>query len=302
VVAVEDALKEAGFPRALLAGNGTALLYATASAYGASNRAFIEGAGATTLHFPYTAPSAVPAEVAIEFGITGPYVIFLGGAPATLSALWYAATLLASSACDRALVLAVETFDECADLYARGRWLVGRPLVEAAGCALLEPGAGALSYSEGRSRRPARTAAGGVQRRLGEAFACTPLVELVWRGPRGPRRWICVLPGCGADPRPSCTGLRCDGMERKEVLDELRTILRTRLKFDPARTADLTMETTLPKGLEGSLGLDSLDFIELSVAIEERFGLVIDESEDLAPHFQSMDALTRFICMKAAGQ
>jgi len=91
-------------------------------------------------------------------------------------------------------------------------------------------------------------------------------------------------------------------MERKEVLDELRTILTTRLKFDPARTADLTMETTLPKGFEGSLGLDSLDFIELSVAIEERFGLVIDESEDLAPHFQSMDALTRFICMKAAGQ
>jgi len=36
--------------------------------------------------------------------------------------------------------------------------------------------------------------------------------------------------------------------------------------------------------------------------IEERFGIVIDESEDLAPHFQSMDALTRFICAKAAGQ
>ncbi len=90
-------------------------------------------------------------------------------------------------------------------------------------------------------------------------------------------------------------------MERKEVLDELRTILATRLKFDAARIADITMETTLPKGLEGSLGLDSLDFIELSMAIEERFGIVIDESEDLAPHFQSMDALTRFICLKAAG-
>ena len=67
-------------------------------------------------------------------------------------------------------------------------------------------------------------------------------------------------------------------MERKEVLDELRTVLVTRLKFDPARAADINMETTLPKGLEGSLGLDSLDFIELSIAIEERFGIVIDES------------------------
>ena len=91
-------------------------------------------------------------------------------------------------------------------------------------------------------------------------------------------------------------------MERKEVLDELRTVLVTRLRFDPARAADINMETTLPKGLEGSLGLDSLDFIELSIAIEERFGIVIDESEDLAPHFQSMDALTRFICQKAGGE
>lgn len=90
-------------------------------------------------------------------------------------------------------------------------------------------------------------------------------------------------------------------MERKEVLDELRTILAARLKFDAVRTAEITMETILPKGVEGSLGLDSLDFIELSMAIEDRFGIVIDESEDLAPHFQSMDALTRFICLKAAG-
>ncbi len=207
VAAVEEALQEAGLPQSLLAGHRTALLYATASAYAASNRAFIEGAGATALHFPYTAPSAVPAEVAIEFGITGPYVSFLGGAPAALLALWYAATLLASSACDRALVLTVETFDECADLYARGRWLVGRPLVEAAACVLLEPGAGSLSYSEGRSRRSARTAAGGIEPRLGAAFACAPLVELgmaraagagpldlrlrgVWRGSEAVLRWV----------------------------------------------------------------------------------------------------------------
>ncbi len=207
VAAVEEALQESGVPRALLVGSRTALLYATASAYGAANRAFIEGAGSTTLHFPYTAPSAVPAEVAIEFGITGPYAIFLGGAPAALSALWYAATLLASSVCDRAVVLAVETFDECADLYARGRWLVGRPLVEGAVCALLEPGAGELSYSEGRCRRPARTTAGRIEQRLGEAFACTPLVELgvarattaepmdvllrgVWRGSEAVLRWV----------------------------------------------------------------------------------------------------------------
>jgi acyl carrier protein len=84
-------------------------------------------------------------------------------------------------------------------------------------------------------------------------------------------------------------------MQPKEVLDELRTILVTRLKFDPRRAADITADMPLPKGVEGSVGLDSLDFIELSIALEERFGITIDESQDLAPHFQSLDTLSRYV-------
>ena len=38
------------------------------------------------------------------------------------------------------------------------------------------------------------------------------------------------------------------------------------------------METPLPKGVDGAIGLDSLDFIELSIAIEERFAVAMDES------------------------
>ena len=84
-------------------------------------------------------------------------------------------------------------------------------------------------------------------------------------------------------------------MEPKEVLDELKTILVARLKFDPRRAAETTELTPLAKGVEGSIGLDSLDFIELSIAIEERFGVVIDESENLTAHFASFDSLSRFI-------
>ena len=87
-------------------------------------------------------------------------------------------------------------------------------------------------------------------------------------------------------------------MTQKEILDELKAILVERLRFDPRRAADMTLETTLPRGVDGSLGLDSLDFIELSVAIEERFGLVIDEAEDLADEFLSFDTLSRFILTK----
>jgi hypothetical protein len=176
VAAVRAVLASAGRAPAEIAGAGTALVYITAGAYGASNRAFVEAAPASgTLHFPYTAPSAVPAEVTIEFGLTGPYVIFIGGATATIEGLAHAAGLLERAECERALVLAVETFRECEDLTRRGRWLLGRPLVESAVCALLGRGAGRLAVSDAASgtalARPAR-------RRAGETLACEPLIAL----------------------------------------------------------------------------------------------------------------------------
>lgn len=89
-------------------------------------------------------------------------------------------------------------------------------------------------------------------------------------------------------------------MTEKEILEDLKTIIVERLRFDAARAAETTLETTLPKGVEGSLGLDSLDFIELSVGIEERFGIVIDEHEDLSDEFLSLGSLARFILSKSA--
>jgi acyl carrier protein len=88
-------------------------------------------------------------------------------------------------------------------------------------------------------------------------------------------------------------------MEPKEALDELRDIFVRRLKFDPGRAADMTMEMPLAKGVEGGLGLDSLDFIELGIAIEERFGFAIDETQDLADNFASVETLCRFIAERA---
>jgi acyl carrier protein len=84
-------------------------------------------------------------------------------------------------------------------------------------------------------------------------------------------------------------------MAGNDVLDELKTVLVTRLRFDPRRLADVSLATPLPKGVDGSLGLDSLDFIELGLAIEERFGIVMDEGQDVAEHFASFEALCRFV-------
>lgn len=87
-------------------------------------------------------------------------------------------------------------------------------------------------------------------------------------------------------------------MTQKEVLDELKGIVVERLRFDPRRAADMTLETTLPKGVEGSLGLDSLDFIELSVAMEDRFGITVEEGQDLSAEFHSFDSLSHYILGK----
>jgi acyl carrier protein len=89
-------------------------------------------------------------------------------------------------------------------------------------------------------------------------------------------------------------------MEEKDILESLRTIMVERLKFDPARAADVTAATALPKGIDGSLGLDSLDFIEISVAIEEQFGFAMDESQDLEPHFASAGTLVDYITSRMA--
>jgi hypothetical protein len=158
VSVVEQACASSNLQRRDLAGPRTALVYASAAAYAAANWAFLVDDRESTLFFPYTAPSAVPGEVTIQFGITGPYLSLLSGANAGIEALWQAAILLTNGQCDRALVLGVETFTGCEDLYTSGRWLLRAPLVEAAVCIILERHTGggtAVGYGAGANDGPA---------------------------------------------------------------------------------------------------------------------------------------------------
>jgi acyl carrier protein len=84
-------------------------------------------------------------------------------------------------------------------------------------------------------------------------------------------------------------------MNQQAILDELRDIIVKRLRFDPKTVAAITPDTPLPKGLDGALGLDSLDFIELSIALEERFGVVVREDDPVEVHFASLGTLARFV-------
>jgi hypothetical protein len=178
---VEEALTDAGLDRGAIRGPRTALIFVTAAAYGASNLAFVAaerpgpGVAGATLHFPYTAPSAVPAEVTIEFGLTGAYVILVGGATATVDGLWQAGEHVASGRCERALVIAVETFAECETLWRRARRSLPGPLVETAACALLTPGDVSLTYRADGARSALQDRA---DVRAGQTLAAGALVQL----------------------------------------------------------------------------------------------------------------------------
>jgi hypothetical protein len=174
VAAVNAMLGDAGLEREAIRGERTALLFVTAGVYGASNAQFIAGRTGT-LHFPYTAPSALSGEVAIEFGVTGAYVILIGGAAATVDALWQASRLLAEGRCARALILAVETFEECEALWRRARWTLPLPLVETAVCALLTASDAPATY---RAATAAGTLEATVEARAGRTLAAAPLVAL----------------------------------------------------------------------------------------------------------------------------
>jgi acyl carrier protein len=89
-------------------------------------------------------------------------------------------------------------------------------------------------------------------------------------------------------------------MDEPAIIAELRDIIAKRLRFDPGLLTTLGPATPLPKGVEGALGLDSLDFIELSIALEERFGIVIQEGEDVAAHFGTFGALVQFVGARGA--
>lgn len=150
VAAAKAAVADAGLGEAQISGAGTGILYVSATGYAAANRAFLEDETSTTLHFPYTSPSAVPGEVTIELGARGPYVNLMGGGPSTLQALWWAARWLAEGRADRLLVIAVEAFHDVRDLFGRARRLYSGPLVEGAACVLLEAGSearGALRWA-----------------------------------------------------------------------------------------------------------------------------------------------------------
>ena len=82
-------------------------------------------------------------------------------------------------------------------------------------------------------------------------------------------------------------------MTRDEVVATLKELLSERVRVPLRRAQALALETPL---LKDGLGLDSLDCVELTMGIEERFGLTFDDSEeDWLHHFSCLETLTDLV-------
>jgi acyl carrier protein len=81
-----------------------------------------------------------------------------------------------------------------------------------------------------------------------------------------------------------------------ETLDEVRTVLVETLEL-PQRPEDLTADTALFGAIPE---LDSFGVVQLVAAIEQHFGITIDDDEFGADLFDTVGSLTQFVEGKLA--
>jgi acyl carrier protein len=79
----------------------------------------------------------------------------------------------------------------------------------------------------------------------------------------------------------------------KTLSEEIKKLLVVTIDREDISIDELNYDTLL---FEGGLELDSIDALELAVAIQVKYGLVIDpESDDVQTHFKTVASLSAFI-------
>ncbi len=87
--------------------------------------------------------------------------------------------------------------------------------------------------------------------------------------------------------------------QREELKRRVKELIvrQLKLEIDPASIKDAA--PLFGEG-EGSLGLDSIDALELVLGVEKEFGIKVQDEEVGVKAFASVDALCDFITAKAA--
>lgn len=75
---------------------------------------------------------------------------------------------------------------------------------------------------------------------------------------------------------------------------ELKSLLITALNLEDLSTEDITDD--MPLFSEEGLGLDSVDGLELGLALKKKYGVTLNsENADMKKYFQSINTLAQYI-------
>ncbi len=78
----------------------------------------------------------------------------------------------------------------------------------------------------------------------------------------------------------------------QELEQEIKELIIESLNLEDVAAADIQADA--PLFVEG-LGLDSIDALELGLALQRRYGIVISDSETGREHFASVRRLAEFV-------
>lgn len=78
--------------------------------------------------------------------------------------------------------------------------------------------------------------------------------------------------------------------EKAQIITGLKEIVVTRLGLK-LKPEEIKSDQPLFGSEEGGLGLDSIEALELVVGIEEKFGVLIQDEDDVVEKFYSIDTL-----------
>jgi acyl carrier protein len=82
----------------------------------------------------------------------------------------------------------------------------------------------------------------------------------------------------------------------QELEHKIKELIIESLNLEDVAAADIL--TDAPLFVEG-LGLDSIDALELGLALQRRYGIVIGDSETGREHFASVRSLAAFVADRA---
>jgi len=87
-------------------------------------------------------------------------------------------------------------------------------------------------------------------------------------------------------------------MDRTALKETLKQLMIEQLDLRGKQPSDIDDQAPL---FGGGLGLDSLDALQLAMAVEERFGVSVPEGDAGRAVFASVDALADFLAKNSAG-